>query len=272
MNLYHDEFEILKREHKQWVTEEEVRLGWLQSLNGKLKIRFHAERGRSDAEYNQFIIEFKKKGFFRNTTKSSEFLEALEELSRYIQEKARAEDRAAQEYVGIAIDGDTVAFAHIAYGGEIAHGPLMPLSPESVAMVFEACRCSSRRSLTEENLIEDFGHGSISGNGLMQALADGLWQELESEGQNKTKMLFQECKAIYGQVADLSITQVNFIIQKIGFYYPVDAQDRLLKILFVIHTFYSIFIKLITAEIVSQICEIQTYSRFSQNAVSKNND
>ena len=245
MHLYSDEFEILNRERNQWSTEEEVRIGWLQALNRKLNIRFHAERGHADADYNQVVIEFKRKGLFRNSSSSAAFQEALEELSRYIHAKARAEGYAAQQYAGIAIDGDSIAFVHITQGGEIAHGPLMPLSLDTVSMVFEACRCSCRKALTAENLIEDFGHGSISGNNLMQVLADGLCQNLENESPNKIKMLFQEWMAVYGQVADLSVSQVSSIMQAIGFYYPSEAQDRLPKILFVIHTFDSIVIKLL---------------------------
>lgn len=45
----------------------------------------------------------------------------------------------------------------------------MPLSPDSVQMVFEACRQSCRRAVTATNLIEDFGHGSVAGGNLMQA-------------------------------------------------------------------------------------------------------
>lgn len=54
--MYRDQFESLNRGRLNWQTEEEVRLGWLTELQNKLAITFHAERGRSDADYNQVII------------------------------------------------------------------------------------------------------------------------------------------------------------------------------------------------------------------------
>lgn len=176
--MYRDQFESLNRGRLNWQTEEEVRLGWLTELQNKLAITFHAERGRSDADYNQVIIEFKNVGLFHHSETSPKFLEALEELSRYISAKAQEDNIDIQNYQGIAIDGESIAFVYMSQSGGVFHGPIMPLSPASVQMVFEACHNSSRRSLTASNLIEDFGHGSITGGRLMQALSNALMSYL----------------------------------------------------------------------------------------------
>ena len=65
--MYRDQFESLNRGRLNWQTEEEVRLGWLTELQNKLAITFHAERGRSDAYYNQVIIEFKNVVLFHHS-------------------------------------------------------------------------------------------------------------------------------------------------------------------------------------------------------------
>lgn len=270
--MYINEYNRLNWERFNWRTEEEVRLGWLHALRESLNIVFHAERGRADADYNQIVIEFKNRGFFHNSVTSPRFLEALEELSRYIPAKARRDGIGIHNYIGIAIDGDSIVFAHIAPDGTIAHGPMLTLSPASVSMVFEACRHSSRKALTAENLIEDFGHGSASGGQLMQALADSLHSYLDGQTNNKIKMFYLEWKALYGQVADLSSFQVDAIIRAIGFLYPDESPDRLARILFVIHTFNSIIMKLLAAEIVSQITNLAAYSDFSQNTVAEDDD
>ena len=121
--------------------------------------------------------------------------------------------------MGIAVDGESIAFAYIhGEGASIVHGPIMPLSLSSVQLVFEACKQSSRRALTASNLIEDFGHGSVVGGRLMQALANGLMPYLDDPENNKVKMLYEEWKALYGQVADLSTFQVDSIMRTIGDY------------------------------------------------------
>lgn len=266
--MYRDQFESLNRGRLNWQTEEEVRLGWLTELQNKLAITFHAERGRSDADYNQVIIEFKNVGLFHHSETSPKFLEALEELSRYISAKAQEDNIDIQNYQGIAIDGESIAFVYMSQSGGVFHGPIMPLSPDSVQMVFEACHNSSRRSLTASNLIEDFGHGSITGGRLMQALSNALMSYLDARENNKVKMLYMEWKALYGQVADLSSFQVDSILRSIGFTCVCNAPDKLSRILFVIHTFDSIIIKLLAAEIVSHFPELTAYQDFAQNAIS----
>lgn len=272
LKMYTEVYERLNRERLSWTTEEEVRIGWLHALRDTLGIIFHAERGRSDADHNQVIIEFKNRGLFHGSENSPKFLEAMEELTRYINAKATEERLAPQEYLGIAIDAEHVSFAHIpSAGSNIVHGPIMPLSLTSVTMVLEVCKQSRRRALTADNLIEDFGHGSTFGCNLMQALADALFIQLQANGINKIKMLYMEWKSLYGQVATLSSAQIDSITQTIGFVYP-DIPDKLSNLLFVIHTFNSLLIKLLAAELVSQVTSLTAYSDFAQNALAANDN
>ena len=133
--MYTEQYNQLNRQRVDWQTEEEVRLGWLTILQNTLAITFHAERGRSDADYNQVIIEFKNVGLFHGNQNSAKFQEALEELSRYIPAKAGIEGLDVRHYQGIAIDGESIAFVHISSeNGQPIPGPIMPLSPDSVQM------------------------------------------------------------------------------------------------------------------------------------------
>ena len=267
--MYRKIYARLNAECMNWQTEEEVRLGWLQAIREELRITFHAERGRSDADYNQIIIEFKNVGLFRGRDNSPKFIEALKELERYITTKAAQDHVNRSHYIGIAIDGRSVSFAHFVEGKtEFIHGPVLPLSPYSVGLVIEACRLTHRRALTADNLIEDFGQWSVVGKTLMQVLADSLLQFYLDRGNNKIKMLYEEWKSLYGQVANLSEYQIGVINHSIGFTARIVSDDRLSFILFVIHTYNSIIIKLLAAEIVSQITNLTAYRYFSQTAVS----
>lgn len=97
------------------------------------------------------------------------------------------------------------------------HRHLMPICESSVSLVAQALKDAKRRAVTPENLlIEDFGHMSPAGAGMMQALADSLMSQLAAKGPNKIKMLF-EWRHLYSQVADLSANQVDDILRSIGF-------------------------------------------------------
>ena len=85
----------------------------------------------------------------------------------------------------------------------------------------------------------------------MQQLSDGLAQQLAISENNKLKMLFAEWRTLYGQVADLSIVQAEAIAKELKFTWSGSPSDSISARLFVLHTYNSMLIKLLAAEIVS---------------------
>lgn len=118
-------------------------------------------------------------------------------------------------------------------------------------MVVEACRANYRRPITAENLSADFGHTSPRGVAAMQALADALKIGLEDASNRKIRMLFEEWSALYGQAADLGVLQTQQLTESLGFTFTGAKKLKISASLFVIHTFNSMLIKLLTAEIVA---------------------
>jgi len=200
-------YRLIERRRKQWVNEEEVRHAWMKGIEEVLQIDLDAERARRDSSYNNVVIEFKGPGLFKGNAKSKKFIEAIEgRLLKYIPRLAAEQGMDEKDYIGIAIDGEHISFAQV-QAEKIVHQPLMPFSIATFQMVIDALRANFRRAITSENLIEDFGHLSSVGCGLMQTLANALEDALEHSGNRKIKMLFEEWVALYGQVADLSIQQ-----------------------------------------------------------------
>jgi len=244
-------YDLINRRRKQWVNEEEVRHAWMKGIEDVLGIDLDAERARRDSSYNNVVIEFKGPGLFKGNANNPKFIEAIEgRLLKYIPRLAAEQGIDEQDYIGIAIDGEHISFAQV-HNGKIAHQPLMPFSIITFHMVIDALRANFRRAITSENLIEDFGHLSGAGCGLMQSLSNALGGALEPSGHRKIKMLFEEWKALYGQAADLSIQQRKKINGSLGFDFSGSAQIELPAKLFVTHTFHSLLMKLIAAEIVA---------------------
>ncbi|OWK41164.1 N-6 DNA Methylase [Pseudomonas oleovorans subsp. oleovorans] len=254
------------------VTEEEVRFLWLSELKSALGVQFQAERERNDAYYNGVVIEFKNAGLFGGKTSSPAFKEAVyDRLDKYIKRRSESEGEDSADYIGIATDGRHVAFAFM-QDDQIVHRHLMPICESSVSLVAQALKDAKRRAVTPENLIEDFGHMSPAGAGMMQALADSLMSQLAAKGPNKIKMLFEEWRHLYGQVADLSANQVDDILRSIGFNLTCkqaskQASNSIIPVaLFVIHTYDSLLIKLLGAEIVSMLGDHTAYKGFAEAA------
>jgi hypothetical protein len=247
-----DLYTLLQKDAQNWANEEEVRKGWLKHIENALGITFHAERGRNDASYNQVIIEFKDKGLFKGSVTSRSFKEAIfDRLEKYITRRAKSEGVPQEDYIGIAIDGDHICFAFMK-DGQIQHRNLLPFNPSSVALVAQACFDSKRRAVTADNLVEDFGHSAEIGNAMMIALVGQLEAKLTAIGNNKTRLLFEEWRSLFGQVADLSKAQTEEIRKHIPFSPKLPKGDVVAAALFAIHTYNAFVMKLLAAEIVAQ--------------------
>lgn len=264
--MFEELFNELNIKKEGWVNEAEVRKGWIFALQNALNVEFDEERSRRDASYNNVVIEFKDKGLFRGRENSTSFKQAINKrLLPYIIRIAQEQGQDQSDYIGIAIDGEHISFAQVK-NSAIEHGPLLPISPTSVTMVAIAIRDNYRRPLDVTSLIKDFGHSSNAGVQMMQSLANALSKNINEKGINKTKMLFEEWQTLFGQVADLSIVQEEEISRKLKF--KVNIQEPLKQIpcaLFVIHTYNSLIIKLLAAEIISAHKLLSTYHFFAQN-------
>jgi hypothetical protein len=242
---------IQEKRNRPWANEEEVRLAWVSALESGLGVHFDAERAKKDSSYNNVIIEFKAPGLFNGSKSSPKFKEATDDrLLKYIKRAAKSQGMHEDDYVGIAIDGEHVCFAQVV-GGAITTQHLLPFSQQVVGMVLDACTANYRRPVTADNLIEDFGHSSPAAIALMQGLADALATDLKSATTTKIQMLFEEWRTLYGQVADLSIEQTSAIAAALRFTWNGSDATKMAGRLFVIHTYNSLVIKLLAAEIVS---------------------
>lgn len=242
---------IQARRVSPWKGEEEVRVAWVSALEEALGVHFDVERAKKDCSYNNIIIEFKAPGLFKGSKSSAKFKEATQSrLLPYIKREASRSGIPPGDYLGIAIDGDHICFTQVV-GDEIEAEHLLPFSEYSVELVLRAFAADTRRAVTTDNLMADFGHGSVTARALMQAMSDALASELSATSNTKIKMLFEEWRALYGQVADMSILQADAINLEMCFDWNGAPGQAMSGRLFVIHTYNSLLIKLLAAEIIS---------------------
>jgi hypothetical protein len=243
--------QINAKKQRPWQGEEEVRLAWISAIEVTLGIHFDAERARKDGSYNHVLIEFKAPGLFKGSKKSAKFKEATtQRLLPYILRESKKTGIPPEDYIGIAIDGVHICFARVA-DSELITQHLIPFSEYAVGLVIQAIKTDIRRAITTENLLADFGHGSRHAKGLMQAMSDALSAELARKDKSKIRMLYEEWRSLYGQVADMSTLHHEMINQELCFDWKGSLSDTISGRLFVIHTYNSLLIKLLAAEIVS---------------------
>lgn len=242
---------IERKRRRPWQGEEEVRLAWIAALEQATGFDFDAERQNRDSSYNNVVIEFKGPSLFRGSTKSAKFIEATSgRLLPYIKKLATHQSLPEADYIGIAIDGDHVCFAQVR-SGVIHVGHLLPFSIQSFGLVVNACLKSIRPAVVADNLIRDFGHGAQVATDVMQVFSDALSVALKAPKRSKIRMLYEEWKSLYGQVADLTTDQRAAIDEALHFTWRGQPTQSLSGRLFVVHTYNSLLIKLLAAEIVS---------------------
>jgi len=102
-------------------------------------------------------------------------------------------------------------------------------------------------------------------------MVEALSHALRPGGNKKICMLFEEWRTLYGQVAALSKEQLKDINGTLRFSYTGNPDDDVPARLFVIHTFNSLLIKLLAAEIVAAH-GLASGTAFAQELATINND
>lgn len=244
-------YKQIQKRRPKWAGEEEVRVAWVSALESVLGVHFDVERAKKDCSYNNVIIEFKAPGLFKASKSSRSFLEAMNDrLLPYINRAAKKANLDPEDFIGIAIDGDHVCFAKVV-GGVTHSEHLLPFSEYAVGLVLRALTAETRRPVCTESLLKDFGHSSDNAKALMQSLSDALSTELSAKGNTKIKMLFEEWRSLYGQVADMSVLQADAVNAELCMTWSGPSHLSMPGRLFVIHTYNSLLIKLLAAEIVA---------------------
>ncbi|MCG7549031.1 N-6 DNA methylase [Pseudoalteromonas sp. Of7M-16] len=268
--MYTELYEQLVKHTNKCASEEELRIAWTTTFSA-VGIAFHAERDKNDLLHNQVIIELKNKGLFGGKVTSPAFKNAVyDRLYKYIKRRAIAEGIAEEEYTGIATDGESIAFCFMK-NGKIIHHDLMPVSEIAITKVLKALKYNKRRALTTQNLVDDFGHNATVGVGLMNALSNELSLHFQTKGNNKIKMLFKEWQSLFGQVSGLTNDQVSKITKQVGFSAPKMGSESISGLLFIIHTYNALIMKLLGAELVSHL-NLTQYKDFCGNLASLEED
>jgi hypothetical protein len=122
-----------------------------------------------------------------------------------------------------------------------------PINASNVGLALEYLRGLSRKPLDPEHLSEDFGPQSDVARQCITA----LWNALDTS-TSKSEMLYEEWKHLFGQVSGYGPGQLPEIVQ-IERAYNINASNDMPRLLFIIHTYYALIIKLLAAEILTLV-------------------
>jgi len=213
--------------------------------------------GRIDSKYGRVIIEYKDpKGSGKITlNKDAPGNRAVvEQLTKRFHDLQVEEHVETERILGVGCDGDTFVFVKMPGRDAVVDEP-QPVTAYSVMRLLRAIVSLGARglSLTPKNLAERFGSDGESARKGIRLIHD-----LIHETQNpKAQIFFRQWQILFGEVCGYDIHGRNPKIAKLAEHYGVREADPA-ELLFAVHTYYALFIKLLAAEIVASFSPLGT--------------
>jgi hypothetical protein len=158
--------------------EAEVRSRFDTAARTKLNIKdLKLEQSRHDIRRNRVIIEFKDKNLFHGSKKSQKFKEALTQLTEeYMPKQAKVDNRDISDYIGVCFDVIHFCFVFMEDYGKFRSTDLVNFNENSAGILIQALDRDDRIELVPQNIVDDFGSGSVIASMLLSA----LWKHLQN--------------------------------------------------------------------------------------------
>jgi type I restriction-modification system DNA methylase subunit len=194
---------------------------------------------RIDALYGHVIIEYKAPG---KLSSDKDIAKAKEQVINYIKQKAQSESE-WDRYLGVIIS-DKIAFVRYDKRNDtwILRGPY-DIRRESVIKLIEALRGLSRKSLSVDNIVKDFGPSSQ----IAKRAVKLLYERLLNARSERTNLLFSDWKRLFSQATGYDPSKLKELRELMTEYGLANADPDAL--IFAIHTYYALIMKLIAAEV-----------------------
>ena len=240
-------------------SEEDVRYGCNKAIDGFLdraglqipgRHEYGLKGGRIDSKYGGVVIEYKaSKGSARITPN----LDAPGTKAVVAQIKQRFQDFQTEEgtekerLFGVGCDGNMLVFVRYRGGKFDVEAP-QPVTAHSVGRLLRALVSVGAQGApyTPEQLTASFGSDSpLARDGICK-----LYSVISETTNPKALTFFSQWRILFGEVCGYDVYGKNDKISKLAAHYGI-ADATPAPLLFAIHTYYALFIKLLAAEIVS---------------------
>ncbi len=195
---------------------------------------------RTDALYGHVIVEYKRPG---KLSSERDIQDAKGEVIKYI--KAEASDKSEwTRYLGVII-GDRIAFVKYDPRNNdwVIRGPY-DISRENIIKLVEALRGLSRKNLDVNSLIKDFGPQSQIATNIINL----LYSKLKGSKNPRTITLFEDWMRLFKQATGYNPKELEEL-KKFASEYGLTNDADYDTLIFSIHTYYALIMKLLAAEI-----------------------
>lgn len=213
--------------------------------------------GRIDSKYGGVVIEYKDpKGAGKLTeNRNAPGVKAVvKQIGKRFRDFQAVERVGMERIFGVGCDGDTLVFVR-KHGGRLDAEDPTPVTPHTVQRLLRALVSLGARGLsfTPENLTANFGAEGQSAQQGIRLMHDLI----RTTDSPKARKFFRQWQILFGEVCGYDIHGRKDKVRKLADHYQV-PDPHPAELLFAVHTYYAIFMKMLAAEIVASFSPLGT--------------
>ena len=198
-------------------------------------------RGRLDAVFNRFVIEFEPPGALRPSVMHSGTRHAVSQVQQYLRGVADESGLPIERLAGCAFDGSWIIYVTAHQGEWQVQRPIRVDLDSLQALVDTMESLSAGRGLTIQNLREDFGRDSEVASTVVRALTEAL----VSGPSPRSKALLEQWKLDIGNASGFgptsNLSEWTELCDALGV--PAD-EPRSAFVLFALQTYFALVARL----------------------------
>lgn len=247
---------------KKAVKEEEIRvasereLAFIQQATGiKLegKHEFTVASGRIDSVYDRVIIEYKNpssaSGRIGPRADSPGTLKVVNQIKSRFHDLHVEHGQDFNSLFGVGLDGRYFVFVRFRDGKWSVFDPT-PVTPQSTERFLWALfnLGTSGKPFSPDELARDFGsEASMARSGVKS-----LYEILLASNHPKVVVFFDQWKILFGEVCGYDVDMPSEALRDLATSYALSSETvQPAQLLFALHTYYALFMKLLASELVA---------------------
>ncbi len=257
--------------------ESEKQLAFIQKEAGiKLegKHEFTVASGRVDSVYSRVIIEYKnpKSPGDRIGPKADSpgSKKVVEQIKKRFYDMRHEHGQPLNSLFGVGLDGNYFIFVRFRDEKWQVQEPVEVNRVSAERFLWALFNLGTKgKAFSPEYLAGDFG--SEGGNTVAISGIHALYDAIVTTDNPKAQTFFSQWKILFGEVCGYDVDSQSEKLRKLAEFYQVGVKDpKPAELLFAVHTYYALFMKLLAAEIVAFFHKLPTPLQKMMQATTSN--
>jgi len=238
------------------------------------KHEFSVASGRVDSVYSRVIIEYKNpkspgdrigpKGDSPGSKK------VVEQIKKRFYDMRKEHGQQLNSLFGVGLDGNYFIFVRFRDDKWDVQEPVEVNRHSAERFLWALFNLGTKgKAFSPEYLAGDFG--SEGGNTVAISGIHALYDAIVTTDNPKAQTFFSQWKILFGEVCGYDVDSQSEKLRKLAEFYQVGVKDpKPAELLFAVHTYYALFMKLLAGEIVAFFHKLPTPLQKMMQATTSN--